>query len=184
VDLPAGTLPRAGDQASRWRRAALLAAGAAAAELVILVVVALAFVAKPFAHSDGPAKAKATAAAAATPAPSVTGAAPAQRANHREPRLARSHTGVLVLNGNGEHGAAAQKAIVVRSLDYPVVGTADAARRDFPRTIVMYRKGFTAEALRFARDLGLPRSRAVPLDGIRGSDLHGAKLVLIVGRAA
>ena len=37
------------------------------------------------------------------------------------------------------------------------------------------------EALRLAKDLGMPRKRAVPLDGMRPGELGGAKLVLVVG---
>ena len=45
----------------------------------------------------------------------------------------------------------------------------------------MYRPGLRGEALRLARDLGLEPGRAVPLDGLRASQLRGAKLVLVVG---
>lgn len=181
MELSAGTL-EGGNEAARWRRAALLAGAVAGAELIVLLVVALAIVAKPFARSASQTRPKRP--VATSTAASRTAGAAHRRAQHAAPRFPRSRTGVLVLNGNGETGAAAQKAIVVRSLDYPVVGTADASRRDVPRTIVMYRRGFAPEALRLARDLGLPRTRAVLLDGLRPSALHGAKLVLIVGRAA
>ena len=98
--------------------------------------------------------------------------------------LPRSKTGVLVLNGNGYVGAAAEKASVVRSLRYPVTNVGDAAQRNFPQTVVMYRAGFLAEAVRLAKDLGMPRRRAVPLDGMRPAELGGAKLVLVVGNQA
>ena len=41
--------------------------------------------------------------------------------------------------------------------------------------------GFAAEARRFARDMGLGQSRVGPLDGMIPRQLHGAKLVLILG---
>jgi hypothetical protein len=41
--------------------------------------------------------------------------------------------------------------------------------------------GYAAEAVRFARDLDLARSRVGPLDGMTPRQLHGAKLVLILG---
>jgi hypothetical protein len=41
--------------------------------------------------------------------------------------------------------------------------------------------GYAAEAIRFARDLDLSRSRVGPLDGMTPKQLHGAKLVLILG---
>ena len=48
-----------------------------------------------------------------------------------------------------------------------------------PRTIVMYRAGYEAEAARLARDL---RVRVVrPLDGLRPAQLMGSHLVLILG---
>jgi hypothetical protein len=71
----------------------------------------------------------------------------------------------------------------VRDLDYPVVAIADASRRDFSRTIVMYRDDSRTAAVRLARDLGLPARRAVPLDGMRLKDLQGAELALVLGRA-
>jgi hypothetical protein len=73
---------------------------------------------------------------------------------------------------------------VLRSLRYQVAGVSDAARRDFPRTIVMFRPGFRGEADRLAKDLGMTVSRAVPLDGMRPGELSGAQLVLIVGNTA
>jgi hypothetical protein len=88
---------------------------------------------------------------------------------------------VLVLNGNGVPGAAAAAAKEVRRLDYPTPRVGDASRRDFLRTIVMYRDDFEGEAVRLARDLGLAASRAVPLDGMRANALQGAELVLVVG---
>lgn len=165
---------------SRWRRAALVSAAVAGLELVALVVIALAFVAKPFANDAASKPASPAPAAKAdkvTPATEAT--APAE-----EPAVAtltRAETTVLVLNGNGVSGAASTAAERVRGLHYPVAAVADASRRDFPRTIVMYRPGLRGEALRLARDLGLESGRAVPLDGLRASQLRGAKLVLVVG---
>jgi hypothetical protein len=199
VDLPAPSLPRFSEPATGWRRAALIAGVVAAVELVALVVVALAFIAKPFAgapeKSDQPAATAAPAAAteaasgeeakpaAAATAEATQGGQPAD-ARPAVAELPRARTQVLVLNGNGFAGAAGQMAAVVRALRYPVTGVGDAARRDFPRTIVMYRTGLRGEAERLARDLGLARERAVPLDGMRPADLQGAKLVVIVGNAS
>jgi hypothetical protein len=193
VDLPAPSLPHFSEPTSGWRRAAIIAVVVAAVELVALVVVALAFVAKPFADSsEKPTPAAATAPAAGEtgdgkPAPAAaetgqsggTGAESAAVA-----QLPRTKTGVLVLNGNGLAGAAGQLAAVVQALRYPVSGVGDAAHRNFPRTIVMYRGGFRGEADRLAKDLGLARDRIMPLDGMRPADLHGAKLVVIVGDAS
>ncbi|MCC6224738.1 MAG: LytR C-terminal domain-containing protein [Thermoleophilia bacterium] len=163
---------------SRWRRAALVSAAIAGLELVALVVIALAFVARPLADD---AASKPAATASATSAEKVTSAAAAATVETSTAALTRAETAVLVLNGNGVSGAASAAAERVRGLRYPVTAVADASRRDFPRTIVMYRPGLRGEALRLARDLGLGAGRAVPLDGLRASQLGGAKLVLVVG---
>jgi len=187
VDLPAPALTRFPQPETGWRRAALVAGGIAALELVALVVVALAFIAKPFA--DEPAATVRAGGEARAGQPSATDGAlaskpaakPAARPAAAVAELPRSKTSVLVLNGNGLTGAAAEKAIVVRSLRYRVAGVADAPRRDFPRTVVMYREGFRGEGERLAKDLGLAASRAVPLDGLRPAELDGAQVVVIVG---
>jgi hypothetical protein len=157
-------------------------------ELVALVIVALAFMAKPLA--DEPAKGAArtatgSSAATATTAAGTTAAAPARPEDPpAQAELPRREVGVLVLNGNGISGSAAAKAATVRRFHYPVLSISDADQRDFPRTIVMYRNGFRGEGERLATDLGLPRQRAMPLDGIRASTLDGAKLVVVVGNSA
>jgi hypothetical protein len=189
VDLPAPALHRFGEPPTGWRRAAIIAGGLAVLELIALVVVALAFVAKPFADEPANRQAPAASAAAepdATAAPAAAtpkpGAKPGDAAAAAQ--LPRTKTRVLVLNGNGYAGAASEKAAVIRSLRYPVAGIGDAARRDFPRTVVMYRTGFRGEAERLAKDLGMAASRAMPLDGMRPGELSGAQLVLVVGNAA
>jgi hypothetical protein len=193
VDLPAPSLPRFSEPTSGWRRAAIIVGVVAALELIALVVVALAFVAKPFADSPQ----KPTQAAATSPAegekgdgePAAAAAGTGQAGGSGAEaavvaELPRTKTGVLVLNGNGLAGAAGQLASVVQALRYPVSGVGDAAHRNFPRTIVMYRGGFHGEADRLAKDLGLARDRIMPLDGMRPADLQGAKLVVIVGEAS
>ena len=185
VDAISGHRPL-GD-GSPWRRAALIAGAVAAVELIALLVVALAFIAKPFAHSNAGTATHASSSAAATSASAThagTTQAPKLAREKAAVRIPRGRTGVLVLNGNGEYGAASEKAIVVRGLDYPVVRIGDARHRDYPQTIVMYRQGFSGEGYRLARDLGLARSRVVPLDGLRPGDLSGAKLALVVGHKA
>jgi len=188
VDLSVETIPRLPEEASHWRRVALIAGGVAAIELIVLLVVALAFVAKPFAHSGTSDRTHTTGAAAtssaATQARAATTHTPATARKKVVARIPRGRTGVVVLNGNGQYGAASEKAIVVRGLDYPVVHIGDARHRDYPRTIVMYRQGFAGEGYRLARDLGLPRVRVVPLDGLRPSELSGAKLALVIGHIA
>ncbi|MDQ3874855.1 MAG: LytR C-terminal domain-containing protein [Actinomycetota bacterium] len=96
------------------------------------------------------------------------------------PRVSRTETTVLVLNGNGRTGAAARTAARVRARGYPIGGVADARRTNYTQSIVMYRAGYRAEAHRLARDV---RIRVVaPLDGIGRRELGGARLALIVGK--
>jgi hypothetical protein len=97
------------------------------------------------------------------------------------PTLSRTRTSILVLNGNGRAGAAAAAATRVHRLGYTVAGTANAAHTGYVRSIVMFRAGFRAEALRFARDLHV--QVVSPLDGLRPADLHGAKLAVVLGRS-
>lgn len=169
MDFPAPTTLRFPDEPSgrSWRRTAIITGAIAGVELVILVVIVLAFIAKPFADDAG----QAGKAAEPARAEAVTPAAP------------RAETPVIVLNGNGTAGAAGAAAGRVRKLDYPVVRVGDASRRDFSRTIVMYRAGSRAAGVRLARDLGLPARRAVPLDGLRPKDLQGAQLALVLGHS-
>jgi hypothetical protein len=175
VDLPAPALSEYAEPSTPWRKAAIATAAIAAVELALLVVIVLAFVAKPFAADSQDGLARAEPAGEAAAAEGVAKASPPRAA------LPRSETTVLVLNGNGVPGAAAAAAKEVRRLDYPTPRVGDASRRDFLRTIVMYRDDFEGEAVRLARDLGLTASRAVPLDGMRANALQGAELVLVVG---
>ena len=171
----------------QWRTTALVAAGFAAFELLFIVVVGLALLARPFAEGENqplPAKSEkpkaaesAPAAATATP-PAPAKAAPAAPAG---PKLERNETSVLVLNGNGSSGAAAEKADLVQTRGYLIAGTANAPRTDFARSVIMFRPGYRPEAARLAKDFGI--ANVTPLDGLTPSDLQGAHVVLIVGSA-
>ena len=160
-----------------WRRTAIITAAIATVELVVLVVVALAFIAKPLAEDGRSAKTKTE---AQTQSASKDGTAPVSDPAPAA-SLARADTAVLVLNGNGVSGAASDIAKRVRALDYPVTGVGDASRKDFPRSVVMYKPELEGEGVRLARDLNLNARRAVPIDGIRPGALGDAKLVVIVG---
>jgi hypothetical protein len=167
VNLPSGL---------NWRVTALAAAALAALELVLLVVLAIAAFGLPFAEEQ---KAKAQAAIG------QSGDGGSVRAQADEPGTPatiqpRSETSVIVLNGNGIPGAADVASVDVRKNRYVLTGAANAPRSDFPRSIVMYRRGFEGEANRLAKDVGV--KRVAPLDGLRASDLMGAQLALIVGR--
>ena len=159
--------------ASPWRTATLVASAVAVIELVVLVVIGVALLAEPVSnHVRQAAEAKVYAPAKAKPKPV---AAPAVG----KPKLSRAETSVIVLNGSGRSGAAAESAARVRGIGYTIGTVGNAPRSDFARTIVMFRPGYRAEATRLAADLKL--KIVGPLDGLRGSDLLGAHLALIVG---
>ena len=156
---------------SPWRTATLVASAVAAAELVILVGLGVALLAKPVSeHVRDAAEAKVF--APVTPKPRA--AAPAG-----EPKLSRAETSVIVLNGSGRSGAAAENALRVRGLGYTIGTVGNAPRADFTRTLVMYRPGHEAEGKRLARDLRL--KIVGPLDGIKPGEMLGAHVALVVG---
>jgi hypothetical protein len=160
------------DAVRPWRTATLVASAFAALELVVLLVIAVIALGRPLAHQAAAAAARPSAAASVQAhkivAPTTT-----------KPKLARADVEVEVLNGNGRQGAAAAEASTVRGLGYVVGNVGNAARADYSRNIVMYRKGFRAEGLRLGRDLGI---KAVsPLDGLHASDLMGAHLAVVIG---
>jgi len=156
---------------SPWRTATLVASGVAAVELVALVVLGVVLLAKPVSdHVRQAAEAKVMAPVKVTPRKAASVGAP---------KLTRAQTSVIVLNGNGRAGAAAEGAESVRRFGYTIGTVGNAPRSDFTRTLVMYRKGHQAEATRLAKDLGV--KIVGPLDGLRTSDLLGAHVALIVG---
>ncbi len=160
-----------------WRTATLVASAIAALELVLLIVAGIVLLGKSLAaHGHaGPAKAH--------PGKTAAGHAPAAATPHRVvrvvARLPRARTHVLVLNGNGVQGAAAQMASLVRARGYQVQGAANAPHAGYPTTLVMYRPGYAGEARRFGHDLNL--QLVEPLDGMQPRQLHGAQIVVILG---
>lgn len=162
------------DLARPWRTATLVAGTIALLELGLLVAVGVALLSRPVAE-------RARAAARdplAVPVRAREPKPPPKRETAR-PTLSRSETSVLVLNGNGRQGAAAEMAGGLRELGYVVGGVGNAPRSDFGRSVVMYRPGYRAEAGRLARDL---RIRLVgPLDGLRAPELMGAHVALVIG---
>jgi hypothetical protein len=156
---------------SPWRTATLVASAVAALELVVLVILGVVLLAKPVSEHVRQA-AEAQVLAPVTPKPHR--AAPVGR-----PKLSRAETSVIVLNGNGRAGAAAENADAVRRFGYTIGTVGNAPRSDFTRTMVMYRKGYQAEGARLAKDL---RVKIVgPLDGLRPADMLGAHVALVVG---
>ena len=157
---------------SPWRTATLVASAVAALELVVLIVLGVALLAKPV--SDHVRKAaEAQVFAPVKPRPKAT-ATPVGK-----PTLTRAETSVIVLNGNGRAGAAASSAEAVRRFGYTIGTVANAPRSDFTRTLVMFRKGYRAEAVRLAADLDV--KIVGPLDGLKPSDMLGAHVALVVG---
>jgi LytR cell envelope-related transcriptional attenuator len=154
-----------------WRTATLVASAVAALELVALVILGVVLLAKPVSeHVRHAAEAKVMAPAKPKPRPVAQVGAP---------KLTRAETSVIVLNGNGRAGAAADSADAVRRFGYTIGTVGNAPRSDFTRTLVMYRRGYRPEAIRLAKDLNL--KIVGPLDGLRPADMLGAHVALIVG---
>jgi hypothetical protein len=154
-----------------WRTAAYIAATIAVVELLILLLIGGS--ALMGAASDRLQLAAQERALA--PAPKTTRTTPEPTPTAKLPR---SRTTVMVLNGNGRTGAAAAAATRVHTRGYRI-GTVGNAPRQVPRSLVMYKPGFSGEGLRLARDLRV--ERAGPLDGIRPRDLGRAQLVFVLG---
>jgi hypothetical protein len=158
-----------------WRTATLVASLVAAIELVLLLVAAFLLLAKPLSHAM---QRHAEATAFATPKKHAAPVIPKQ-APIGLPKLMRSETGVFVFNGNGRAGAASSAAATLADRGYRVPGTGNAKRQDYATTMVMFRRGFHAEAVRLAHDLHV--KIVGPLDGMQPSALHGAQLAVVLG---
>lgn len=162
--------------AHSWRRLSLTLGTLAAIEALVIVVAAVVLVAKPFAHDAR------TSAARHSSSPKLdlkgkTGLdTPAAK-----PTRTHRQTVVMVLNGNGRSGAAGATAAELRSSGYRIGTVGNAARSDYPKSVIMYRRGYRPEAARLGRELHV---RTVgPLDGLRPELLGRAKLVYIVGNS-
>jgi hypothetical protein len=157
-----------------WRRATLVASLVAAIELVLLLGAGVLILAKPLSHAIQ----RHAAAAALAPAPKHV-APPLRKVAVAKPKLTRTQTSVFVLNGNGRSGAAAGEAHRLAALGYRVPATGNAKRQDYANTVVMYRRGYTAEALRLAHDLHV--KIVGPLDGLKPAALRGGQLAVLLG---
>jgi len=161
------------DVARPWRTTALVASAVAVLELGVILVAGVALLAKPVAEQVK----VTTSDPALAPAKLVTDRP--ERQEVKRPALPRAETSVLVLNGNGQTGAASEAADRVHGAGYIVGSVGNAPRSDYGRTVVMYRPGHEAEAKRLARDLKI---RIIgPLDGLQVKQLLGAHLALVVG---
>jgi hypothetical protein len=160
----------------------LIATAIAAVELVALVAVGVILLGKSwFTHERANAvqQARATAHSQAHhPKPPAAKPKPAKPAPVR-PMLARAKTPIMVLNGNGQSGAAGAEAKILRVLGYPIAAVGNATRSDYGHDIAMYLPGYAREATRLAYDEQIPV--VAPLDGLQPSQLRGAKIALIVG---
>ena len=159
-----------------WRTAAFVAGAIAAIELLLLLVIGGGSLAGAVSNRVEKAATKHEAAAATKLARRVT-----QKPTNVAAKLPRTKVRVMVLNGNGQQGAAAVAAALsiggCGALE--IGGVANAPRSDFARSIVMYKPGFIGEGRRLGRDLSV--KMVTPLDGIRAAQLKGAHLVFILG---
>lgn len=163
-----------------WRTATIVATSVAAVELVLLLGAGVLLIAKPLSRAVQ----RQAETAALAPPKKATKKAPPSAARRTTavaaaPRLARGQTKVIVLNGNGRNGAAAQGAARLHAFGYKIAGTGNAHRQDYAATVVMYKPGFRAEGLRLARDLKV--AVVGPLDGLKPSALMGGQLAIILG---
>jgi hypothetical protein len=159
--------------AARWRTATIVACVVAAVELALLVAIGVAVLGKSVAHRvQSAAIAKVAQTSNVAPIPQQT---PPGKA-----KLARRQTHVLVLNGSGVSGAAGTAADRLSGRGYQITSVGNAREQSSTtRTLVMYRRGYRAEAARLARDVD--SKIFTPLDGMRRGALMGAQVVLVVG---
>jgi hypothetical protein len=157
-----------------WRAVALVASAVAGAELIALMIAGVALLDRSLSHQGARSTIAHVARPAAAPQRAIPRPVPAGK-----PKLSRAHTSVLVLNGNGVAGAAAAASTQVRALGYVVGGVGNATRSGPGPSAIMYRPGYRAEGLRLGRDLHV--ATVGPLDGLRVSDLLGARVAYVVG---
>jgi hypothetical protein len=150
-----------------WRTAAVVASGVAAVELLALIVTATFLLGHSVTSHGAAAAAKAASRKPATKTPAARAILP------------RTKTRVIVLNGNGQAGAAASEAAAIRSRGYRISAVGNAPQSTRGPTLVMYRPGFAAEGRRLARDAGIGIVTA--LNGLRPSSLQRAQLVIVLG---
>jgi hypothetical protein len=146
----------------RWRTGTLVVCAIVALQVVLLVIVV-----KGLASTDSPARAD-----------RATAHHKVGRPEPKTPTLPRTRTRILVLNGNGIAGAAAAESDRLLARGYKVSGTGNAAQ-SYGQSVVLYRPGKLPEAKRLAADESIPL--VGPLDGITPRELHGARLVIVLG---
>lgn len=168
-----------------WRTATLVATAVAGLELVLLVLAGTVLLGKSISpHLHKAAERRALALPVAQPVATAQAAPGTTKEQHHakpKPMLPPSRTRILVLNGNGIEGAAAQASALIRARGYVIKEVGNAPRTGYARTMVQYGPSYRREAVRFARDLGIGTGAVSPLDGMKPAQLHGAQLVEILG---
>jgi hypothetical protein len=155
-----------------WRGATLVVGAIAAVELLALVgIVALHLVPK---HA-----AARTAASTKTEHVRAVRHTAGVAALPSHPLRARSHVHVLVLNGNGEQGAASTEAARLQRAGYRIRGAENALRHDYARSMVLYVPGWAKEARRLGRDVDI--RLVAPVDGVTPAKLKASQAVVILG---
>jgi hypothetical protein len=161
-----------------WRAATLVAVTIALVELVALIVSGALLVARSTPHRAATATAKAQAKPAVTHARRAV--APVKRVRVvAHPLRARSQVRILVLNGNGRQGVAHAEAARLQALGYPIGGAENADRHDYARSMVMFVPGWSKEARRLAREIGI--RLVAPVDGLTPARLKGSRVVVLLG---
>ena len=158
--------------AHSWRRLSFTLGAIAVLEAIVILVAGIVLVAKPFAHHL-----RNAALHQSTPSLDKTKTGPDSLAG--KPKLAPSQTVVMVLNGNGQSGAAAATAGQLRHFGYKIGSVGNARRADYPKSVIMYKRGYRPEAIRLAHAM---RVKVVgPLDGIRPKAMGRADVAYVVG---
>ena len=116
-----------------------------------------------------------------TPATTATGGATTTAPAEPAPPPARADIGLTVLNGTGETGLAARIAGEAEGLGYNGVTAGNAPTTTDP-SIVYFRTGQRAAALRVAKDLQIDSVRALPASGsLAGAVPDGVNVAIVLG---
>jgi hypothetical protein len=161
IDLPAES----------WRRLTLVLGLIAAVEALVILVAGVVLAVRPFAHH--------LRSASVSSAPLDLGGKEGADSPVGKATLSRGQTVVMVLNGNGRTGAAATSAARLQSIGYRIGTVGDAGSMDYPKSVIMFRRGARPEAVRLAHDLHV--HTVGPLDGLEPGQLGRARLVYILG---
>ena len=108
---------------------------------------------------------------------------PAEVAAEIVPAPPVEKTPVIVWNGLGADGVAAEAARQLMIKHYPIAAVSDAPDHSYMKTYVMYQTSDPAgksAAGALIKSLDLKGAVAQPLDGVRKDQLGGARLLLIV----